>query len=63
LQDYGNLSKNTYLNQTFGNALSDSAGNQMFIFNNPKIAPITYEEAQAMTVVQLGQKFTAAIAG
>ncbi len=35
----------------------------MFIFNNPKIAPITYEEAQAMTVVQLGQKFTAAIAG
>ncbi len=62
-QDYGFLSKNTYLNQTFGNALSDSAANQMFIFNNPNSAAITYEEAKAMTVAQLGQKFTAAMAG
>ena len=57
----GALSKNSFEERMLGSALNDPAASRMFTFNNAAIVPITYADAKALTVAELGQRFFTAM--
>jgi hypothetical protein len=61
LENLGTLSKITYQERLFGNALNDPTSNQILSLNHPNLAPITFDEVKTMTVAALGQRIFAAM--